>query len=200
MKLMITETQYKLLTEAVEGLDEFKKLTLEEYPEIIEYWDVIEKFIRDSACKKIEIEPIKIGIAVSMINGVIFNKNIFSLPITEFLFTIFHEIAHQYQYKKYGIEKMTSFYSDELPIEDAAKFMHDTEIIADDLATRKLRELQKYGYLENSNIPEGYYKLAPLKQFEKLIENIKRALPNLKSATPQQRNEILYNWIKFKTQ
>lgn len=197
---MITETQYKLLTEAVEGLDEFKKKTLENYPEIIEYWDVIEKFIRDSECKKIEIEPIKIGIAVSMINGVIFNKNIFSLPITEFLFTIFHEIAHQYQYKKYGIEKMTSFYSDELPIEDAAKFMHDTEIIADDLATRKLRELQKYGYLENLNIPDGYYKLAPLKQFEKLIENIKLALPNLKNATPQQRNEILYNWIKFKTQ
>lgn len=197
---MITETQYKLLTEAVEGLDEFKKKTLENYPEIIEYWDVIEKFIRDSECKKIEIEPIKIGIAVSMINGVLFNKNIFSLPITEFLFTIFHEIAHQYQYKKYGIEKMTSFYSDELPIEDAAKFMYDTEIIADDLATRKLRELQKYGYLENLNIPDGYYKLAPLKQFEKLIENIKLALPNLKNATPQQRNEILYNWIKFKTQ
>jgi len=164
MKLMITETQYKLLTEAVEGLDEFKKITLENYPEIIEYWDVIEKFIRDSECKKIEIEPIKIGIAVSMINGVIFNKNIFSLPITEFLFTIFHEIAHQYQYKKYGIEKMTSFYSD------------------------------------NLNIPKGYYKLAPLKQFEKLIENIKWALPNLKSANPEQRNEILYNWIKFKTQ
>jgi hypothetical protein len=200
MKLIITETQYKLLTEAVEGLDEFKKITLENYPEIIEYWDVIEKFIRESECKKIEIEAIKIGIAVSMINGVIFNKSIFSLPITEFLFTIFHEIAHQYQYKKYGIEKMTSFYSDDLPIEEAAKFMHNTEIIADDFATRKLRELQKYGYLENLNIPKGYYKLAPLKQFEKLIENIKWALPNLKSANPEQRNEILYNWIKFKTQ
>ena len=76
MKLIITETQYKLLTEAVEGLDEFKKITLENYPEIIEYWDVIEKFIRESECKKIEIEALKIGIAASLINGVIFNKNI----------------------------------------------------------------------------------------------------------------------------
>lgn len=200
MKLKITETQFQILRESVEGFDEFKNLALNSYPEIIEYWDVIEKFIRESECKKIEIAPLKMGIAVSLTNGVIFNTNIFKLPITEFLFTIFHEIAHQYQYKKYGIEKMTNFYSDDLPIEDAAKFMRDTEIVADDLATRKLREIQKYGYLQNLNIPKGYYKLAPLSQFEKLIENIKSALPNLKNADPEKRNEILYNWIKFKTQ
>lgn len=200
MKLKITETQFQILKESVEGFDEFKNLALNSYPEIIEYWDVIEKFIRESECKKIEIAPLKMGIAVSLTNGVIFNTNIFKLPITEFLFTIFHEIAHQYQYKKYGIEKMTNFYSEDLPIEEAAKFMRHTEIVADDLATRKLREIQKYGYLQNLNIPKGYYKLAPLSQFEKLIENIKWALPNLKNADPEKRNEILYNWIKFKTQ
>ena len=200
MKLKMTETQFQILKESVEGFDEFKKLALNSYPEIIEYWDVIEKFIRESECKKIEIAPLKMGIAVSLTNGVIFNTNIFKLPITEFLFTIFHEIAHQYQYKKYGIEKMTSFYSEDLPIEEAAKFMRDTEIVADDFATRKIREIQKYGYLQNLNIPKGYYKLAPLSQFEKLIENIKWALPNLKNADPEKRNEILYNWIKFKTQ
>lgn len=200
MKLKITETQFQILRESVEGFDEFKNLALNSYPEIIEYWDVIEKFIRESECKKIEIAPLKMGIAVSLTNGVIFNTNIFKLPITEFLFTIFHEIAHQYQYKKYGIEKMTNFYSEDLPIEEAAKFMRHTEIVADDLATRKLREIQKYGYLQNLNIPKGYYKLAPLSQFEKLIENIKSALPNLKNADPEKRNEILYNWIKFKTQ
>lgn len=200
MKLKITETQFQILKESVEGFDEFKNLALNSYPEIIEYWDVIEKFIRESECKKIEIAPLKMGIAVSLTNGVIFNKNVFKLPITEFLFTIFHEIAHQYQYKKYGIEKMTNFYSEDLPIEEAAKFMRHTEIIADDFATRKLREIQKYGYLQNLNIPKGYYKLAPLRQFENLIENIKWALPNLKNADPEKRSEILYNWIKFKTQ
>lgn len=200
MKLKITETQFQILKESVEGFDEFKNLALNSYPEIIEYWDVIENFIRESKCKKIEIAPLKVGIAVSLTNGVIFNTNIFKLPITEFLFTIFHEIAHQFQYKKYGIEKMTSFYSEDLPIDEAAKFMRHTEIVADDFATRKLREIQKYGYLQNLNIPKGYYKLAPLSQFEKLIENIKRVLPNLNNADPEKRNEILYNWIKFKTQ
>ena len=95
---------------------------------------------------------------------------------------------------------MTSFYSDALPVEDAAKFMRDTEIIADEFATRKLRELKKYGYLENLPIPNGYYKLAPLKQFETLIQNVKLALPNLKNADAEKTTEILYNWIKFKTQ
>ena len=200
MKLFVTETQFNLLTESVEGLNEFKKIAFENYPEIIEYWDVIENFIRESECKKIEIENIKLGIAVSLLNGVIFNRQIFNQPLTHFLFSVFHEIAHQYQYKKYGADKMTSFYSDALPVEDAAKFMRDTEIIADEFATRKLRELKKYGYLENLPIPKGYYKLAPLKQFENLIQNVKLALPNLKNADAEKTTEILYNWIKFKTQ
>lgn len=200
MKLVITENQYKLIMESVEGFEEFRNSTLERHPEVLEYWDVIEKFIRESECKKIEISPIKLGVAVSLINGVIFNQNIFKLPLTHFLFTVFHEIAHQYQYKKYGADKMTSFYSDELSVKDAAEFMRNTEIIADELATRKLRELQKYGYLENLEIPKGYYKLAPQEQFEKLIKQVKLSIPSLKDANPEQRTEILYNWIKFKTQ
>ena len=47
MKLFVTETQFNLLTESVEGLNEFKKIAFENYPEIIEYWDVIENFIRE---------------------------------------------------------------------------------------------------------------------------------------------------------
>lgn len=200
MKLVITENQYKLMLESVEGFEEFKKYTLKQYPEILDYWDVVEKFIRESECKKIEISPIKIGVAVSLINGVIFNQNIFKLPLTHFLFTVFHEIAHQYQYKKYGVDKMTSFYSDELSVKEAAEFMRNTEIIADELATRKLREIQKYGYLENLEVPKGYYKTAPLEQFEKLIQQVKQSIPSLKNANSEQRIEILYNWIKFKTQ
>jgi|688.fasta_scaffold18614_15 hypothetical protein len=196
MKVIITESQFYLLTESVEGLDEFKTLTLAKYPEVIEYWDVIENFIRKSECKRIEVGNLKIGIAASLTNGVIFSKNIFIQPLTHFLFTIFHEIAHQYQYKKYGIDKMTSFYSNDLPIEDAAKFMYDTEVVADEFATRKLRELQKYGYLQNLQIPKGYYKLTPLKQFESLIRGIKLAIPQIKNEAPEKITEILYNWIK----
>lgn len=185
--------------DVIEGAQKFKEQTLINYPEIKEFWNVIEDFIKESDCKKIEIENIKLGIAVSLFNGVIFNERIFNQPLTSFLFSVFHEMAHQYQYKKYGADKMTSFYSDDLSVNEAAKFMYDTEVTADQFATRKLRELQKYGHLKNLHIPQGYYKRAPIKQFETLIQNVKSALPNLRNANPEKINEILYNWIKFKT-
>jgi hypothetical protein len=74
--------------------------------------------------------------------------------------------------------------------------MYDTEVVADEFATRKLRELQKYGYLQNLQIPKGYYKLTPLKQFESLIRGIKLAIPQIKNEAPEKITEILYNWIK----
>ena len=107
MKIIITESQSELLTEQVEGLDEFREITLSSYPEVEEYWDVIENFIRLSGVKRIEVEPIRMGVAVSLITGIIFNKNAFFQPLTAFLFTIFHELAHQYQYRKYGKENFT---------------------------------------------------------------------------------------------
>jgi hypothetical protein len=79
MKVIITESQFYLLTESVEGLDEFKTLTLAKYPEVIEYWDVIENFIRKSECKRIEVGNLKIGIdAFSFYN---FSRNCSSIPI-----------------------------------------------------------------------------------------------------------------------
>ena len=79
MKIIITESQSQLLIEQVEGLDEFREITLSSYPEVEEYWDVIENFIRLSGVKRIEVEPIRMGVAVSLITGIIFNKNVFLL-------------------------------------------------------------------------------------------------------------------------
>lgn len=200
MKIIITESQSEIITEQVEGLDEFKDVTLSIHPEVVEYWDVIENFIRLSGVKKIEVEPIRVGVAVSLISGIIFNKSAFQQPLPHFLFTIFHELAHQYQYRKYGKEKMLKLYTSEMSIEDAAKFMKEIEEVADELATRKLRELQKYGYLEDVNIPKGFYKQLSLKSFENTIKYLKSQVEESGLTSPDEISDLFYNWLKDKVQ
>lgn len=199
MNILIKESQMNLIMENVEGLDTFKTKTFEYFPEIEDYWDVIDEFIRNSECKKIEIKNIKYGIAVSLVDGVIFSESTFKQPLPLFLFTIFHEIAHQYQFKKYGNDKMMELYLDKISIEDAAKAMQQIELVADEFATRKLRELQKLGYLTNINIPEGFYKKFPLSQFEKIVGTLKSQVSSLGIEDINEISKVLYNWIKTKS-
>ena len=140
------------------------------------------------------------GVAVSLITGIIFNKNAFFQPLTAFLFTIFHELSHQYQYRKYGKEKMLKLYTSEMSIEEAAKFMKEIEEVADELATRKLRELQKYGYLTDVNVPKGFYKQLSLKSFENTIKYLKSQVEDSGLTSPDEISDLFYNWLKDKVQ
>lgn len=198
MNLIITESQYKLLVENIEGLDTFKSKAITSYPEIEDFWDVIDNFIRNSEVKKIEVKNIQYGVAASLINGVIFGEGVFKLPVEHFLFTLFHEIAHQYQFKKYGKEKMMELYDDIFSVEDAAKMMREIELVADEFATRKLREIQNYGYLEGKNIPKGFYKLSPLSQFEFTVKMLKSKIKESGLTNVDDISDLLYNWLKTK--
>jgi hypothetical protein len=193
---MITENSSSALKEVIVGLDAFKLKTLDRFQEVTHFWDIIEDFIINSDCKKIEITQIPYAIGASLIDRVIINPSAFNQPLTKFLFTLFHEIAHQYQYKKYGHKNMTDLYTNRLSIDEAANFMFKIEIVADEFATRKLRELVKLSYLDkNTKLPTGFYKTLPIGNFKRLISNVKLKIPDVEDKTPEQINEVLYKWI-----
>jgi len=196
IQIIITENQFRILKEEMEGLNEFKLRTLKRFPEIKDFWEVIEKFIVNSECKKIELASIPYALGASLIDRVILNPSVFNQTLNNFLFTLFHEIAHQYQYKKYGNQKMTEFYTNRISIDEAADFMYRTEMVADEFATRKLRELVRLGHLENSKLPTGYYKSLPIYVFKKLISTIKSQITDVEDKSPEEINEVLYNWIR----
>jgi hypothetical protein len=125
---MIQETIKRVLREETQGIEQFLIQVMETYPETEGFIDNIESFIKNSNCKKIEVAMFKypaLGLAVH--NGVLFNEVIFKQQLPDFLFIIFHEIAHQYQYKKYGDEKMYEFYLDETDVKEAAIAMKKIE-------------------------------------------------------------------------
>lgn len=200
MKIIVNESQVNLSRDQIEGFDEFKFKSLKIYPEITEYWHIIENHIRESGVKKIEVGKLRMGIAVSFINGIIFSQTVFQQPLPLFLFSVFHEFAHQYQFKKYGKEKMLKLYTNEMSIEEGAKFMREIELVADEFATRKLRELQKFGFLRNISLPNGFYKQIPLTTFEGTIEYLKSQIKDLGLTSPDEINNVFYNWLKLEQQ
>lgn len=186
------------LNEQTDGIDEFITKTIETYPEVEPYSQIIKKFILNSNSKKIEVSNFKYPAAgLALHTGVLLNSNIFKTTLPYFLFVVFHEIAHQYQYKKYGDGKMYEFYNDKLSLEDAAKTMKQIELVADEFAMRKVREFIKLGLLnKGQEIRQGSYKNVPISHFEKLISQIKSQLKGKDVNDFDIIANLFYNMLK----
>jgi hypothetical protein len=179
----------------MKGLSEFKTKTLESFPQVSNFWDIIERFILDSDCERIEVKDINFGIAVSLTSGTIFSNKVFQQSLPNFLFTTFHEFAHQYQFKKYGNVKMMELYTKDISLEESSLKMKEIEVIADEFAKRKLRELQKKGHLMNTDIPNGIYSQMDSKVFIETIKFLKSLVPPSKKNDIDKINEVFYQWL-----
>lgn len=200
MKILITEQQLKLIIEETNGLDSLLSDIVYAYPETKDYLNDIKNFIINSGCKNISVERLKMPVkGMALHDRVVLNTSVFNdrLSLVDFLFVLFHEIAHQYQYKKYGMDKMYEVYIGELSDEDAAKWMSDTEIIADEFATRKIREFVKLGLIKpNTKIPKGFYKMMKPQMFIKLILKVKEKIEQSGITDKVSVSELFYNMVK----
>jgi hypothetical protein len=191
----------QILAEETEGVEPFLLQVMETYPETKLFIDDIKSFIENSNCKKIEVAAFKypvLGLAVH--NGVLLNQTIFKKHLSDFLFILFHEIAHQYQFKKYGDDKMYEFYLDKTDAKDAAIEMKKIEITADEFANRKVREFIKLGYISTPNRQTlSIYKDVPLPYFEKLITQTKNTIKSENVSSFDEIAEIFYNMVKINT-
>ena len=182
--------------QSTSGLGGFLYHLTDRYPELESHIEIIRKFIIDSGCKHIEFKNIKINAAgLALSTGVTINNNVLNRDKENAIYTIFHEIAHQYQYKKYGniIEKL--FVSNENE-EIAANLLKKIELVADQFAIRKCRELAKKGILDLRFIPkEGNYKHFTINQFKSYL-NMFRSLCKRNRITDHTHvAELFYNYI-----
>lgn len=198
MKILISNTQLKnIIFEETMGIDSFIDLMINKYPQSKDYVDVIKKFIEDSDCKRIDVGPMMHGYGVSLSDRVLINQASFYTPFPMFLFIVFHEIAHQFQYKKYGEEKMYEVYLGEVDVKEAANWMKEVEIVADEFATRKVRQLQKMGAIDPNEKPfKTFYKNMPVQHFINLITQIKYEIKKQGKTNPSEISELIYNWVK----
>jgi hypothetical protein len=189
---------YRLLKEQTQGLDELMNKIKETYKLSDEHLNVIRQFILNSGCKNIIIERIKMGAGLSLSDRVILSPDLFNLNLAKFLFILFHEIAHQYQFKKYGGEKMYELYTGEMDIKQGCKMMRDIELVADEFAARKMREFVKLGVIKEKDAKfGGFYKNTPESHFHMLVSQIRDMLKKSKVSEPDKISELFYNFVKI---
>jgi hypothetical protein len=197
MKFLINEKQYNLLTEEANGLDIFLNELENRYPEIENFKELIKSFINESGCQNIELKKIHLGAyGLALHDKVVINPTVLAFPLNSALYVIFHEIAHQYQYKKYGRVKMYELYTGELPIDDAVKFLRRTENVADQFSIRKCRELVKMGLITTEGlVKNGNYTHVSDMTFKSLLVKLRNLVRGRHMGNPEKVSEILYNSI-----
>lgn len=197
MKIKLTESQYQLILEEAVGIDNFLNKIISSYPETEDFKDIIISTIEESRCKEIKVEPIKNGLGISLSDKLILSPAIFNFTLSKFLFILFHELAHQYQFKKYGEEIMYDVYNSKITIEDAALFMKNVEDVADEFGMRKLQQLRRLGFIDYKDIEvaKPYENAAPAR-FYFLIDQVRKLLKEKNITDSSEISEIFYNWVK----
>ena len=187
----------RVINEETTNLVDFVETLKSTYEMSDELADFVVDFIEKSDCQKIEFADLKYyALGVALHNGVLINNVVLNRPLEFALFVIFHEVAHQYQYKKYGEEKMYELYNDEISLDDGAKFMKEIELTADNFASRKIRQLQNMGLIDGKFISPEFYKNVPQLQIVNLIKNIRTQLSRSNITSPDDISKYFYNSIK----
>jgi hypothetical protein len=190
------ESIKKILKEETEGIDSFLDEINSKHNMSDELKDFVKQFIEESDCKRINFSRFKMGVmGLALESGVLINSVALNHPLPFLLFLIFHEVAHQYQFKKYGEDVMYDCYLGEISEREAAEFMKQTEEVADEFAGRKIRQLQKLNLIGQYTPPQ-MYKNVPIQQITMMVNNYRNDMRRKNIDSPKKVSEYFYNMVK----
>jgi hypothetical protein len=190
----------RILKEETEGIDVFLDELSNTHDMSDELKEFVKKFIEESNCKRINFSSFSVpALGIALETGVLINSTVLNRPLPFLLFVILHEVAHQYQFKKYGEELMYRCYLGDVSERHAAEFMKNTEEVADEFAARKIRQLQKMGLI-GSFTPPQMYKNISLQQISMMISHYKRDMKGKNIDSPKKVSEYFYNTVKNQLQ
>jgi len=194
--MKIEESIRRILKEETERVDGFLNEISSVHTMSDELRDFVKNFINDSNCERIDFANFKMAgaMGVAIKSGVLINKIALKRSLPFLLFLIFHEIAHQYQFKKYG-NIMYKCYIGDIPEIEAAEFMKHTEEVADDFASRKIRELQRLNLIDNFN-PVQIHRNLPIQQVLMMVSRYREDMRMNNIDTPEKVSEYFYNIVK----
>ena len=192
----LKESIRRILKEETEGIDSFLDEINSKHNMSDELKDFVKQFIEESDCKRINFSGFKMpAMGLALESGVLINKMALNGQLPFLLFLIFHEVAHQYQFKKYGEDIMYDCYLGDISEREAAEFMKHTEEVADDFASRKIRQLQKLNLI-GPYTPPQMYKNVPIQQITMMINNYREDMKRKNIDSPKKVSEYFYNMVK----
>ena len=195
--IRLKESIRRVLKEETDGVNTLIDVITSRHEMSDELIEKVKDFISQSNCKKIEFANFKMpAMGVALHDGVLINKIALNQRLEYLLFIIFHETAHQYQFKKYGEDIMYECYLGDISVEEAAKLMKHTEEVADEFAGKKIKQLQKQGLLDKGFIPPSLYKNVPISQIIAMVGFYRSQLKQQNITTPDKISEFFYNMVK----
>jgi hypothetical protein len=193
----LKESIRRVLREETDGVNTLIDVITSRHKMSDELIEKVKDFISQSNCKKIEFANFKMpSMGVALHDGVLINKIALNHKLEYLLFIIFHETAHQYQFKKYGEDIMYECYLGDISVEEAANLMKHTEEVADEFAGKKIKQLQKQGLLDKGFIPPSLYKNVPISQIVAMVGFYRSQLKQQNITTPDKISEFFYNMVK----
>lgn len=205
MKIILNEQQVKRLVEQTSGLDDFSNKILEKFfmddipGDYNEFANLLKDSISKSGCQKIEFSKFKnpgIG-GLALHNKAVINEDLLEQKMAILIYAIFHEIGHQYQYRKYGAAEMYKLHRGELNDNELLTTIKKIEYTADQYGLRKAREFAQKGFFKLSDVPsKGVYSRIPDFQILKMTKDIITSTADkLQGLNDTQVSEYLYNSI-----
>jgi hypothetical protein len=199
--LLEANYQYMYGDKSVQGLPKFMFEVSEGYPrltdeQLLAIKEVVKKTMleegQSDTPKKIEMRDEVAG-AISLESGVLLSKGLLRRPLANFLYTLFHELAHQMQYKKYKQTIYDMWVNPELNMDKAVEFLSKIEHTADRYALMKCVEFKKQGIItEDPTVGKGFYSKYDKQQW---IGYIKMLRKQLEGYSRDEVSEVLYNWM-----
>lgn len=161
------------------GFEEFYKFFKEKYGKITNFefiFEELEKDIKKSPTPKITITDRGMFCGMSLTDNVILSRSIFSNNLYRFIFILFHEIAHQYQYKKYGKNLLYELTTTEITDSTLNKLI-DIEQVADRFGKSMASKYANNFNIDKSPIASPYDNIEYGKNsYKKLIESIQKKI------------------------
>lgn len=196
----LTKIVKRVINEQTEGESEVIKVLDDKYGLSDELKLEISNALKSSECKNVSFQRINNAAGLALWNRLVLNPDILTYRLGKVLFVLFHEMAHQYQYKKYGKEKMMEYFNEEISLSDAAKFLQNAEKVADEFAVRKLKSLERKGLikLNDYDIQRGYEHMN-ISQFENLISYFRKMLKQKNITGSEKISEFIYNMVKIES-
>lgn len=179
----------------VRGLDEFITRLVEKHPSLQNHQQILKDFIINSGVPEIKIMPLKMALGAALTQFVLISPTMLSLPLENCLYGLFHEVAHQYQYKKYG-DKLSYIFLDFNNLKESAQFLKKIENTADNFALRKCRELAQKGIIQMDKVLKvGHYSHFTDKDFEWYLRKIQNMLKEKSINNLKDMDDMLYEFI-----
>jgi hypothetical protein len=176
---------------------EIVRETYSKYQYIEKILEETEVFIRNSNCKSIKFTQLR-ALGMALHNGVYLSNSILNRNLNQFLYVVYHEIAHQYQYKKYTPEYIYGIYSEDTPSIEGGKLLLSIENTADELSVRKIRKLVQKGWLPSIPIHK-FYSSVSISSATQIVQGVKEDLKEQGLTEVEDISNYFYNKYQIQT-